>query len=491
MAAQEFGHSQSLSTLGLGLFYAWGWIHYMSSVFYPNVGAPLMMARADWLCALGVSQFIWLPIILSKSRTLSLVRRRVVIAGAPLLMAIGTGIIATTRGDSAGSWAQLLIGATLAGLGTGTMPVMWGEMYGRLDTRRASVGMSLSAILAMLIYFAVNAIPNVPVQVIISALLPVGSGVLLWFSAQRVSQLNASEEARPRPRRSPLRLAIIPAGYGIVYGVLIGMTDFLSATGVPSTGAVSVVGGAIGAALLLAGVIIFSRKVDILGFTFWPIVPVLAVGIALLPFVGNPLISAGLVLSGFLVFDLITYVICSDIAFRLGVSAVKIFALGRSASHAGVLIGIVTGSLVIRSVEVSQGSLMTTSLVMLYVLMFALAFALNQHNVISGWGFVPPEELPKQTRANSPVHAMAASFKLSKREEEVLELLVQGRSLPHIGEALFLSLGTVKYHVHNIYGKFGVHARQALIDRVEEQIREDAAHKADSVAGRSDTAGGQ
>ncbi len=50
-------------------------------------------------------------------------------------------------------------------------------------------------------------------------------------------------------------------------------------------------------------------------------------------------------------------------------------------------------------------------------------------------------------------------FKLSKRELQVLRLLVEGYSNPEIAAALYLSTNTVKTHVTGILNKFGVRDR--------------------------------
>jgi LuxR family maltose regulon positive regulatory protein len=57
---------------------------------------------------------------------------------------------------------------------------------------------------------------------------------------------------------------------------------------------------------------------------------------------------------------------------------------------------------------------------------------------------------------------------LSKREVEVLRLLVAGLSNREMASTLFLSLGTVKSHIHNIYGKLGVRNRAEAIAKAGE-----------------------
>lgn len=53
---------------------------------------------------------------------------------------------------------------------------------------------------------------------------------------------------------------------------------------------------------------------------------------------------------------------------------------------------------------------------------------------------------------------------LSKREKEVFELLVKGRSDKEISEELFISLATVRTHVRHIYEKFHIKSRMKAKD---------------------------
>ncbi len=52
---------------------------------------------------------------------------------------------------------------------------------------------------------------------------------------------------------------------------------------------------------------------------------------------------------------------------------------------------------------------------------------------------------------------------LSARELEVLDLIADGLSNREIAERLFIVVGTVKRHIHNIYGKLDVHSRTQAI----------------------------
>ena len=66
----------------------------------------------------------------------------------------------------------------------------------------------------------------------------------------------------------------------------------------------------------------------------------------------------------------------------------------------------------------------------------------------------------------SKISKAAAAFSLSKREAEVLRLVVEGRSNSDIGERLDVSVSTVKKHVYNIFNKAGVYSRTQLLSLV-------------------------
>lgn len=59
---------------------------------------------------------------------------------------------------------------------------------------------------------------------------------------------------------------------------------------------------------------------------------------------------------------------------------------------------------------------------------------------------------------------LARSSGLSNRETEVVLLLLEGRSLRHIQDTLYISEGTARTHVKRIYAKLEVHSKQELID---------------------------
>jgi DNA-binding NarL/FixJ family response regulator len=68
-----------------------------------------------------------------------------------------------------------------------------------------------------------------------------------------------------------------------------------------------------------------------------------------------------------------------------------------------------------------------------------------------------PEEAKKET----------IDYGLTERELEVLEHLSKGLSYEQIADNLFISYGTVRKHVENIYRKLKVNNRVEAIDRAK------------------------
>jgi predicted ATPase/DNA-binding CsgD family transcriptional regulator len=72
------------------------------------------------------------------------------------------------------------------------------------------------------------------------------------------------------------------------------------------------------------------------------------------------------------------------------------------------------------------------------------------------WGYSPPSPVVPQVDA------------LTERELEVLRLVAAGRSNRQIAHDLVVTLGTVKSHIHHIYGKLDVESRTQAVVRARE-----------------------
>jgi DNA-binding CsgD family transcriptional regulator len=62
-------------------------------------------------------------------------------------------------------------------------------------------------------------------------------------------------------------------------------------------------------------------------------------------------------------------------------------------------------------------------------------------------------------------------FHISKREREIAELILQGKSNKEIEDVLFISFNTVKNHIYNLYQKLGVNSRGQLVHFIQEVLK--------------------
>ena len=71
------------------------------------------------------------------------------------------------------------------------------------------------------------------------------------------------------------------------------------------------------------------------------------------------------------------------------------------------------------------------------------------------------------SRSNEePTTEFLAKYGITERERELILKVMQGKSNATIAEELFISLPTVKTHLHNIYQKLGVDSRYDLLAKV-------------------------
>ena len=61
---------------------------------------------------------------------------------------------------------------------------------------------------------------------------------------------------------------------------------------------------------------------------------------------------------------------------------------------------------------------------------------------------------------------MNATARLTRREREVLTLVAEGMTNAEIGARLWISAGTVRRHLENVYSKLEVHTRTAAVRAV-------------------------
>lgn len=65
--------------------------------------------------------------------------------------------------------------------------------------------------------------------------------------------------------------------------------------------------------------------------------------------------------------------------------------------------------------------------------------------------------------------AFITRYGITERESEIIQLIAQGKSNSDIASELFISLATVKTHLHNIYRKVGIDSRFDLLAKLQSE----------------------
>ena len=445
-----------------------------------------------------------------------------------LICAVGTCCIPFSSPDTAAGAIITILAGVGTGVGSGTLLLMWGKVYSFEGGPAAAAEASLAYFIAtLLVPFYRICAPTV--QLIIIAFLPIVSTILL---ARELRQIDENEEhrgtARPvetekgTPSEGPAHLyegkdlkvyrQVLSrfAVSALVFGAVISIVrcvctaePYAYAGGIPSFAFPL-------AALMVAAVellsLFFSEHLD-LAFTYRPVLIFMAIGCIFLPFADEQnFLPYIFTLAGYFCFEIVTWVIMSDLSWRFDVSPFETYGLGRGAASAGILLGSISATIAFQHIELttevsfSIGSLMLFILIITYTLVFTERDISHTHRrsmdrfrseeeiAALQEGKLPEGEEATEDEPKRPlsleerVELVAEEYGISKRELEVFQLLAQGRTAARIEQELYISRGTVNTYSHRIYQKLDVHSRQELLDLVYAAGEED---KADEEASAS------
>ncbi len=162
------------------------------------------------------------------------------------------------------------------------------------------------------------------------------------------------------------------------------------------------------------------------------------------------------------IFDLFWWSILGDM-LDYSDNPAQTFGIGLSANVFGVLCGGILGmsvtSIGLPGAEVAVIALtvVCVTLVMLPPLNRQLVLLLKSHTYLAAYDNM------SQSQQKDIVRQIKTLDPLTVREQEVLQLILSGRSNREIAAALFISESTVKTHVRNIFSKYDVSSRAELI----------------------------
>lgn len=168
--------------------------------------------------------------------------------------------------------------------------------------------------------------------------------------------------------------------------------------------------------------------------------------------------------------SILIMLICANICYRYGVSAIWLFGIERGVRQIFMWLGRVTAAGVGALESFGIGGEVAVSALAVVAVALATAVLLSERDLSSRWGAnflsggTDSAAMIRKQELVDRCDEIARTYKLSAREEEVLLLLAQRKTVGIIERELLIANGTAKAHVRHIYQKLDIHTRQELFD---------------------------
>jgi DNA-binding CsgD family transcriptional regulator len=364
-----------------------------------------------------------------------------------------------------------LAGSVLFGLGLALLGLAWGILLvQRLDTR-AFLQMVLACLLAALLKIMLILLPGVWLLVGITVLMVVASLSLPTVIKEQLPAYAETDRLFESACSMISRNWVFFGGmilclsvYSLFWSSLIMAPD--STFVIP--GPLSQVGAALGACLAAMGILAFTKGNSFVRLNaLSPAIPLSCIAFVLLAWFVAVWDRGPLQLLGA---DTGITELVSTLPIGFSVTLISILLVtrlrneqtGLSPSFSiGLFIAFATGCFLLliaiyATIDPSSSSIID---LMLRITYLAIAIIYLPTTLSTEKARRPKLSVPQVVQISKKYH-------LSKRETQVLELLVQGRGVPYIAKTAFISQNTVKSHIKNLYQKMNVHSRDELLDTV-------------------------
>lgn len=483
--------------MGMGVYLAWIYSVQFGGLLFASEGS--LPASETWFSISNLANALCLILCAVFARRLAPLSKR---RGIPWIAggAMAVGTLATPLAAAGAIPGIVLIaGSAVAGVGLGLVILLWCEFYATLPTRKVTVYYSASFVLAVVLHLGITLLAD-PVDLIVTAALPLASAGMFALSHRAASPAPEQEEeprddaGRDRLRWSfPWRPVLLMAAYSFAFNFSRTTGSDVSEAGMIGVALIAIV-------VLIAGLFFFERF-DV-RHLYRIALPLMVAGMLVQPFLeGSALTLSGILLNashaGFII---LTMIVLSNICYRYGVVALWLFGITRAARVVASVIGGQVGTLVWTAHD-PTALMLATNLVAIGLVAACMGF-LNERELETTWGITPVEHKHDLEPAPRPpltnyyeafvnrCAQIARTYGLTRREEEVLACLAQGKSVPRIEQELVISNGTAKSHVRHIYAKLDIHSRDELIALVgmddPKTLDQDAHRKNQSVCTADD-----
>lgn len=362
------------------------------------------------------------------------------------------------------------LGATLYGLAFAFLLLYWITALCALSPRTISIAFPAVYFMVALMYFVLEALPA-PIATAAISLLPFASGVCFLASLH----LSAHPTNNPNPVR-PAQGWNFPF-YPVALMVVFKFVFFFSLAYTNGASMYGPLGMLVISTFALAGAVFFYDGFQ-LGFLYKIALPCLVTGLLIVSWVnlGN---NAATMASnaGNIAFELFILITLAEACKRFSVDPYWLFGIVEAAAALCGTAGLYAGRLFAETFPGGTFGANAVTMAMVVILVTLSAFLYDER--ISTRSFSAdgtntqqntrePSTPEKDSGLDLRCAVLARRYNLSRREEEILELLAQGMSVARIEEELFISRSTVKTHIQHVYEKLGVHSHEEALQLVEQ-----------------------
>lgn len=385
-------------------------------------------------------------------------------------------------------------GGVLGGIGIAILILFWSELYGCLNPLRVASYYSLAIAAGAIVVYIYKGF-EFPWLFVMTALLPV---VSLLCAREGFSRLPKNE--RPStvwvhlsvPWKAILLMAIYAFAYGMLENVSY-QSDF---------GPHSSPGTVAAAIAVFLGVAARGKHFDF-GLVYRVALPLTVAALLLLPSFNfmSGMASSFCVSAGYTMQSIIIMLILANLCYRYGASAIWLFGIERGIRQVFMMLGreVTDGAhafnllggngevfiSIVSAIAIVAGTMILMSEGELSSSWGAKVLKKGTANESSGKNAAESSPAERKHQLSSRVAEVARAYKLSAREEEVLLLLAQRKTVGIIERELFIANGTAKAHVRHIYQKLDIHTRQELFDMLGVKTEDDEQRSANRAASDS------
>ncbi len=350
------------------------------------------------------------------------------------------------------------VGLVMMNVGYSWLYMCWMELYARMDVMHVVAYFSLAHLCSALLSFALTMVSQAWFAATCLLLIPIVSTLLYALSLSR------SEGASFMRGELPVSGWSFPVRPVVLLGTFTFANNFVRHFLSDELKGVVLVGVMLAAAFVILLLAARSERFE-MGVLYSASLPLIVAAslCVLFPAAGFGVAGAILSNAAYALFSIFTTSVLCSISYGYGVSAPWLFGFAQAAVSAGTL---VSNLIVGRFDFVESDPMLLTATTSIVVMAFVSLYAVfsGSGDSSGSWGIErmgAQSEDPLDDLQDSCAR-VSRRFGLTRREEQVMALLVQGDSFAQVEEKLSISNSTMKTHARHVYAKVGVSGRAEL-----------------------------